>query len=169
MAVFHILQNECCNLRIPAAVSDLYIQLTILSIVMQKIPKFFINFNTGKLQMKRKLWMFLPLTIMANIAFASSTMHMTQPEFTFVGPGTIVVKVEDIPGDGFISIYNNSRGTTGRASDDLTITCDNDLPFVVEENQTRYCFDATDKVTITLRPENFKFGASGIIRRRRIG
>ena len=121
--------------------------------------------------MKRKLWLFLPISIMANITFATSTMTINHEpiQFRFRNPDQIEVNVKDIPGEGYISIYNDSRGTTGRASDDLTVTCDNEPPFIVEENQTRYCFDATNKVTVALRLENFKFGSSGIIRKRLIG
>lgn len=121
--------------------------------------------------MKKKLWLFLPITIMASTTFATSSMAVNHVplQFRFIHPDKIEVNVKDIPGDGYISIYNDSRGTTGRASDDLTVTCDNEPPFIVEENQTRYCFDAVSKVTVALMPENFKFGSSGIIMRRLIG
>lgn len=121
--------------------------------------------------MKRKLLLLLPIAIIANITFAASFMatHQGPIQFRFRQPDKIEVSVKDIPGDGYISISNDSRGQTGRASDDVTVTCDNDPPFIVEENQTRYCFDATNRVIVALTPENFKFGSSGIIRRRLIG
>lgn len=120
--------------------------------------------------MKKKLWLLLQILIIANITFASTMTKNGGPIlFRFRNPDAIVVKVKDMPGDGYISIYNDSRGTTGRPSDDVIVTCDNEPPFVVEENQTRYCFDATSTVTVALPPELFKYGSSGIIMRRLVG